>query len=129
MAREVTKTGSWRKGATHTYGKSGLFWWFWWWRRAALQRRRPTYLSRPLCPWHPLRLGSSTTSRELCVASTSASVAKDRGFAILALAPMPMFASYGLLAAVMIAMALAASLLVLPSLLMLVTSDQDKFNA
>lgn len=45
------------------------------------------------------------------------------GFAILALAPMPMFASYGLLTAVMIAMALAASLLVLPSLLMLVTRD------
>lgn len=46
------------------------------------------------------------------------------GFAILALAPMPMFASYGLLTAVMIAMALVASLLVLPSLLMLVTRDR-----
>ncbi|MDH3259900.1 MAG: MMPL family transporter [Acidimicrobiia bacterium] len=46
------------------------------------------------------------------------------GFAILALAPMPMFASYGLLTAVMIAMALAASLLVLPSLLMVVTRDR-----
>lgn len=45
------------------------------------------------------------------------------GFAILALAPMPMFASYGLLTAVMIAMALIASLLVLPSLLMTVTRD------
>jgi predicted RND superfamily exporter protein len=47
------------------------------------------------------------------------------GFAILALAPMPMFASYGLLTAVMIAMALTASLLVLPSLLMLVTRDRE----
>jgi len=42
-----------------------------------------------------------------------------------ALAPMPMFASYGLLTAVMIAMALTASLLVLPSLLMLVTKDRE----
>ena len=48
------------------------------------------------------------------------------GFAILALAPMPMFASYGLLTAVMIAMALAASLLVLPSLLMMVTRDRGE---
>ena len=35
-----------------------------------------------------------------------------------------MFASYGLLTAVMIAVALAASLLVLPSLLMLVTRER-----
>ena len=39
---------------------------------------------------------------------------------------MPMFASYGLLTAVMIAMALVASLLVLPSLLMLVTKDRGE---
>ena len=38
---------------------------------------------------------------------------------------MPMFASYGLLTAVMIAMALTAPLLVLPSLLMLVTTDRE----
>lgn len=42
------------------------------------------------------------------------------GFAIMAFAPMPLFASYGLLTAVMIAMALLASLVVLPSLLVLV---------
>ena len=42
----------------------------------------------------------------------------------MAFAPMPMFASYGLLTAVMIAVALAASLLVLPSLLMLVTRER-----
>ena len=54
------------------------------------------------------------------VASAASSVA---GFAVLALAPMPLFASYGFLTAVMIAMALAASLLVLPALLMLITSD------
>ena len=43
------------------------------------------------------------------------------GFAIMAFAPMPMFASYGILTAVMIFLAAAASLLVLPSLLILVT--------
>ncbi len=37
---------------------------------------------------------------------------------------MPMFASYGLLTAVMISLAAAATLLVLPSLLVLVTQDQ-----
>ncbi len=41
------------------------------------------------------------------------------GFAILAFAPMPMFAAYGLLTAVMILIAAGATLLVLPSLLML----------
>ena len=55
------------------------------------------------------------------VASAASSMA---GFAILALAPMPLFASYGFLTAVMIGMALAASLLVLPALLMLITKDE-----
>ncbi|MFQ5873826.1 MAG: RND family transporter [Dehalococcoidia bacterium] len=43
------------------------------------------------------------------------------GFTIMAFAPMPMFSSYGILTAMMIFFAAAASLLVLPSLLMLVT--------
>ncbi len=43
------------------------------------------------------------------------------GFTIMAFAPMPMFSSYGILTAVMIFMAAAASLIVLPSLLFLVT--------
>ena len=43
------------------------------------------------------------------------------GFTIMAFAPMPMFSSYGILTAVMIFLAAAASLLVLPSLLLLVT--------
>ena len=42
------------------------------------------------------------------------------GFAIMALAPMPMFSAYGILTAVMFLMAAAAALLVLPSLLLLV---------
>ena len=45
------------------------------------------------------------------------------GFGALAFAPMPMFASYGLLTAIMIALALVASLYVLPSLLSVVTGD------
>jgi uncharacterized protein len=46
------------------------------------------------------------------------------GFGILSLAPMPLFAAYGLLTALMIVMALAATLVVLPSVLMLVTRDR-----
>ena len=46
------------------------------------------------------------------------------GFAIMAFAPMPMFAAYGLLTAIMIAFAATASLVVLPGLLMLVTADR-----
>ena len=52
------------------------------------------------------------------VASAATSVL---GFTIMAFAPMPMFSSYGILTAVMIFMAAAASLIVLPSLLFLVT--------
>lgn len=48
------------------------------------------------------------------------------GFAILAFAPMPMFASYGLLTAVMIVIASAATLLVLPSLLFWVTPRREQ---
>ena len=43
------------------------------------------------------------------------------GFTVMAFAPMPLFASYGILTAVMIFLAAAASLVVLPSLLLLVT--------
>ena len=45
------------------------------------------------------------------------------GFIILGFAPMPMFSSFGYLTAIMIFLALAASLVVLPSLLLLVTPD------
>ena len=74
---------------------------------------------------HPTRvdaLSAAGTGTGGALAGSAAS--SIVGFAILALAPMPMFASYGLLTAVMIAMALTASLLVLPSLLMLVTRDR-----
>ena len=45
------------------------------------------------------------------------------GFLFLALAPMPVFADYGLLTAVMIAFSLLAALTVLPSLLYIVTPE------
>ena len=46
------------------------------------------------------------------------------GFLVMALAPMPMFATFGVLTAVMIAFSLLVSLLVLPSLLMLITPSR-----
>ena len=55
------------------------------------------------------------------VALVASAVTSIAGFSIMGLAPMPFFASYGLLTAVMIFFAVAASLLVLPSLLLLVT--------
>ena len=55
------------------------------------------------------------------VALLASAMTSIAGFSIMALAPMPFFASYGLLTAVMIFFAVAASLLVLPSLLLLVT--------
>ncbi len=58
------------------------------------------------------------------VALIASALSSVVGFAILAFAPMPMFASYGLLTAVMIVMAAAGSLIVLPSLLMVVTRDR-----
>ena len=64
-----------------------------------------------------LRRAAAGTGAAL-IASAATSVL---GFAIMAFAPMPMFASYGLLTAVMIALAAVASLFVLPSLLLLVT--------
>lgn len=56
------------------------------------------------------------------VGSTFTSAA---GFIILAFAPMPMFAAFGLLTALMIVFALIASLLVLPGLLLSAGSSSD----
>ena len=68
-----------------------------------------------------VRVASEGTGVALIASAVSSAV----GFGILALAPMPLFAAYGFLTAVMVGLALAASLLVLPSLLMLVTQDQN----
>ena len=46
------------------------------------------------------------------------------GFTILGFAPMPLFSSYGILTAIMIFLALAAALVVLPSLLIIATGSQ-----
>jgi len=43
------------------------------------------------------------------------------GFAIMGFAPMPVFSAYGILTAVMIMMSATASLLILPTLLLLVS--------
>ncbi len=57
-------------------------------------------------------------------ALVASAVSSAVGFGILAFAPMPLFAAYGFLTAVMIVMALVATLAVLPSVLVLVTSDR-----
>ena len=64
-----------------------------------------------------------TTGESTGVALIASAVSSAVGFGILALAPMPLFASYGFLTAVMIGLALVTSLLILPQLLMLVTQD------
>jgi predicted RND superfamily exporter protein len=64
-----------------------------------------------------VRASAEGTGTALVASAVSSAV----GFGILALAPMPLFAAYGLLTAIMIGMALVATLLVLPSLLMVVT--------
>jgi predicted RND superfamily exporter protein len=64
-----------------------------------------------------LRAAGAGTGMALVGSAVSSAV----GFAILAFAPMPMFATYGLLTAIMIGFALLSSLVVLPCLLMVVT--------
>ena len=67
-----------------------------------------------------LRYAASGTGVAL-VASAASSIV---GFTILGLAPMPMFSSFGFLTAAMVFLALAASLVVLPSLLLVVTPEK-----
>lgn len=66
-----------------------------------------------------VRAAGEGTGVALLASAFSSSV----GFGILAFAPMPLFAAYGLLTALMIAMALVATLLVLPSILVLITES------
>lgn len=66
-----------------------------------------------------LRRATAGTGMALLASAASSVV----GFSIMGLAPMPMFSSYGILTAVMIFLALAASIVVLPSLLLLVTPE------
>jgi len=66
-------------------------------------------------------LASATRGTGVALAASAAS--SIVGFGILGFAPMPLFASYGFLTAIMIALALIASLIVLPSLLMIVAGE------
>ncbi len=75
------------------------------------------------------RLRDRLEAVEAAGAGTGAALAASAlssvvGFSIMALAPMPMFADYGFLTAIMIVMALLATLAVLPGLLMLVTAAE-----
>ena len=74
------------------------------------------------------RTGNRTTAVSITgegtgVALLASAASSAVGFGILALAPMPLFAAYGLLTALMIVMALVATLVVLPSVLILITRD------
>ena len=60
------------------------------------------------------------------VALLTSSASSIVGFTVMAFAPMPLFASYGLLTALMIFLAVSASLLVLPALLLFVTPQPRK---
>ena len=60
------------------------------------------------------------------IALAASAASSIGGVIIMAFAPMPMFSSYGLLTAAMIAMAFAASVLVLPSLLLIVAPNSTK---
>ncbi len=66
-----------------------------------------------------VRIAGEGTGLALVASAISSSI----GFGILAFAPMPLFAAYGLLTALMIVMALVATLVVLPSVLVAVTKD------
>ena len=63
------------------------------------------------------------------VALVASAVSSIVGFTILGFAPMPLFSSFGFLTAIMIILALAASLVVLPSLLLLVTPEKAALGA
>lgn len=67
-----------------------------------------------------VRVAGEGTGMALVASAASSGV----GFGILAFAPMPLFAAYGLLTALMIVMALIVTLAVLPSLLVVITCDQ-----
>ena len=74
-------------------------------------------MNRSVLPMDAARKAAKGTGVAL-VASAGSSIG---GFAVMGFAPMPLFSSYGILTATMIALALIASILVLPALLTLVT--------
>ncbi|MFC2035774.1 MMPL family transporter [Chloroflexota bacterium] len=58
------------------------------------------------------------------IALLASAVSSIVGFAIMGFTPMPLFSTYGILTAIMILLALLASIVVLPSLLLLVTPEK-----
>ena len=73
---------------------------------------------------NPTRLSAiKRAARGTGVALVASAISSIAGFVILGFAPMPMFAAYGQLTAAMILFALLASLIVLPSLLMVITKE------
>ena len=72
---------------------------------------------------HARLLAVQRTAASTGNALVGSAVSSVVGFAVMSFAPMPLFASYGLLTAVMILLAAAAALVVLPPLLVLITSD------
>lgn len=76
------------------------------------------------------RSGGSLAALERAARGTGVSLLASAGssvlgFAIMGLAPMPLFATYGTLTALMIFLALAAALLVLPALLRIATPRSE----
>ena len=68
-------------------------------------------------------LASTASGTGVALAGSAAS--SIIGFGVLGFAPMPLFSAYGIITATMIAMAAAAALLVLPSLLTLATGGRS----
>lgn len=60
------------------------------------------------------------------VALAGSSASSIVGFAIMGLAPMPLFASYGVLTSIMVFLAVLAALVVLPSLLIIATPELNR---
>ena len=77
-------------------------------------------MGRAAYPAQALRRAARGTGAALLTSAVSSIV----GFTILGFAPMPLFASFGVLTAVMIFLALTASLVVLPPLLLVVTPSR-----
>jgi predicted RND superfamily exporter protein len=69
-----------------------------------------------------VRRAGRDTGGPLAVSAMSSIV----GFGVMALAPMPIFATFGLLTAVMVLLSLAVSLFVLPSLLLITSADGNR---
>lgn len=77
---------------------------------------------RPLQPNHveAARAAAESTGMALVASAVSTAV----GFFVLALAPMPLFATFGLLTALMVTYALIASLVVLPPMLAMLSRNE-----